>query len=1043
MSAVFVAREKEHILLKQYVDAALTGEAGCVLIGGEAGIGKTTLVSKLTEYAVAKNYKVLAGYCVKDAIVPYMSVREALRTAGLESLVVDKPPPKLECAYFMNDAGLLVSKYERAISSLDSDIFAGMITAVNNFVRDTLSMLDKKETEEHHALNRLGYGDWTILINKGQAVNLVAIVRGEPDEFLKEDMEEVHREVEKEFGEVLKNWRGDVEKVQRIDEILKSMVGSGKYDGIDYSKELDDPKLKLNRIYENILSGLRREAKRNPLFLFIDDLQWADPSTLALIHYLARNLRNLPVLLIGTYRTEDITTGWDGKPHPLAETIRLMDREGLVKKIELSRFTKEETLLLLEAHFGKIKYLEESFLDTIYRETEGNPLFILEVFKLLLEERVIFYDDNQQQYILEKPLDINKIKIPEKVQSVIEYRINHLEEAHRDILEIAAVEGEHFHSKTIEHVAGMPRITVLKMLNTLEREYKLIHPAGDQYRFDHTKIRETIYESLNPELRKEYHGLIASYIEEQHRGNLDAVAPMLGIHYYSAGLKERALPHLLAAGNRALENFAVREAASFYRHAIECIEKEKQRDRYVECLEKLGEIHGLNGNYENAIACFSEAIEELKRIQLPDLKKLGVLHRRIGEVYEKMGRFDEAMNFCTKAEELVAGESREMSIILSFEGLVYMRKGEYDRALEKLEKALEMCRRDENKKEIGLIYRRMGTIRMYLGDDKEAINLLTQSLEISEDINDIEGIGKSSNNLGIVYYGKGELDLALKNFEKSMEIAKKIGDTYGIGLSYINIGSVHFDKGDLDQALRFYEKGLVIKERIGDTHGVALIYNALGSIYMEKWDFGNAERYLTRSVVLRENIGDSYGLSLSYINLGNLCKRMNKMEEAKTYYEKALGIAEKSGSKELLCVGFNGLAEVLAKQQKLEKALECVGKAGTIVSEIGSESLEAEYRRTLGIVRREEGLFEDAEAAFEKALSLYWKMNMLLEFAKTCYEYCLMLLKQQKPGNVEKAMDYLGKALKISSEKNTGTWSDKFAELLQHSQLSGRQNGKP
>ncbi|MEM3395919.1 MAG: AAA family ATPase [Thermoplasmata archaeon] len=428
---------------------------------------------KQAEYAQTKNYRILTGFCVKDAIVPYMPIREAFRTAGLDHLVADKTPPRLECAYFMKDAGILVSKYERTSSSLDPDIFAGMITAVNNFVRDSLSMLDKKEGEKQQTLNRLGYGDWTILINKGQNLNFVVIVHGEADEFLKEEMEEIHRKVEEEYGAVIKNWHGNVDKVKGIEEILKSMVGSGRYDGIDYSKELSDPKLKLNRLYENIISGLRREAKKNPLLLFIDDLQWADPSTLALIHYLARNLRNLPVLLIGTYRTEDITASSDGKSHPLAETINLMEREELVKKIELARFTKEETLLLLEAHFGKIRNLDENFLDTIFRETEGNPLFILEVFKLLSEEKAILYDPYKKEYILERPL--SKIKIPEKVQSVIEYRINRLEKTHREILEIAAVEGECFHSKTIEHFTGMPRITILKTLNILERDYKLIH----------------------------------------------------------------------------------------------------------------------------------------------------------------------------------------------------------------------------------------------------------------------------------------------------------------------------------------------------------------------------------------------------------------------------------------------------------------------------------------------------------------------------------------------------------------------------------------
>ncbi|MEM3567016.1 MAG: tetratricopeptide repeat protein, partial [Thermoplasmata archaeon] len=849
MTEVFVAREKELLLLKQLVDAPLSGDAQCVFVGGEAGIGKTTLVRKVAEYARTKNYRILAGFCTKDAIVPYMPVKEALRSGGLEYLVAEKPPPRLECAYIMNEAGILIAKYERAVSSLDPDIFAGMITAVNNFVRDTLSMLDKNEKEKQQALNRMDYGDWTILINTGKIISFVAIVRGEPDEFLREDIEELHATIERDYKEILGNWRGDVDKVAGINEILKSMFSSGRYEGIDYSKELADPKLKLNRMYENILSGLRREARSGPLFLFIDDLQWADPSTLALLHYLARNLRNLPVLLFGTYRTEEITISVDGKPHPLAERIQLMEREGILRKIELARFTKDETRQLIEVYFGKVRYPEETFLDILYRETEGNPLFLLEVFKLLLEEKVLRYAPEYNQYILEQSLDINNLKIPEKVQSVIEYRITHLENTEREILEIAAVEGEHFHSKTIEHVSGIPRITLLRSLNKLQREHKLIHGSDGKYRFDHTKIRETIYETINPELRKEYHGLIASYIEEENRGDLDAVAPLVGMHYFSAGLKEKALVYLLAAGDRAIENFAPGEAIRYYQHAVECIEKERERGRYAETIEKLGEIYALVGNYEKSIECFSQAITERKMMEPADPKKIGVLYRKLGEVEERMGRLEEALEFCARAEEFVEGHTEELSKVLSLEGLLYMRKGAHDTAMARLEKALELCSREGNKKEIALIYRRMGTVRMYAGDIPGAIGLLNTSLEISNAINDIEGIGKSSNNLGIVYYGMGNLELALKNFVKSMEIAKRIGDTYGIGLSYINIGSVHLDMGNLKEALEFYEKGLEIKERIGDSSGIALIYNVMGCIYSEKWEFEKAEKYLNQSLV--------------------------------------------------------------------------------------------------------------------------------------------------------------------------------------------------
>lgn len=1032
MSVPFVAREKELLLLIQYVDATLSREAHCVFVGGEAGIGKTTLVSKAVEYAQMKNYKTLLGYCVKDAIVPYMPIREALRTADMDYLVTDKPPPKLECAYFINQAGILISRYERSTSSLDPDIFAGMLTAVNNFVRDTLSMLDKKEIEKRHTLNRLDYGNWTIVITPGQTVNFVGIIRGEPDEFLKEDMTEIIEKVEKAYGEILGKWHGNLEEVIGIEEILRSFINSGKYDGIDYAKELQDPKLKLNRLYENILSGLRREARKNPLMIFIDDLQWADPSTLGLIHYLSRNLKDLPVILIGTYRTEDLISDKDGKTHPLVDTMQLMDREGLLKKIELPRFSKEETIQLLEAHFGKVSHIDENFFDTLYKETGGNPLFILEVFKLLSEDQIITYDPAEKQYHLQNSLKVDKIRIPEKVQSVIEYRINHLDKIQKELLEIAAVEGEYFHSRTIEYATRMPRISVLKILNELERDAKLIHAAGEQYKFDHIKIRETIYESLNPELRKEYHALVASYIEEQNKDNLEVVSPQLALHYFSAGQKERALPYLLSAGKKTFENFAPRESAIFYQYALECIERESRKELYIECLEKLGEIHILNGNYERAQECFLGAINEIVQACPVDQTKIGVLYRKIGEIYEKLGEFEKAIDFCRKAKDFAGSNKIELSRIVSLEGLIHMRKGEFEQAIKKMEEALEMAKKDIDQKEIALIYRRIGTIQMYCGNTQEAIRILTESLEICEKINDIEGIGKTSNNLGIVYYGKGNLDLALKNFEKSMDIAKKIGDTYGIGLSNINIGNVHQDKGNLEQALLFYEKALEIKKRIGDTYGIALLYSAIGTVYLERLEFEKAREPLLQSIKLREKIGDIFGLSLSYVNLGILYKGLNNLDESLKYFEKALQIAETAGAKELMCVAYNGSAEVLSQKQEFERAMEYVNMAQSIASEICSKNLEAQCSRVLGIVKRDAKMFEEAEQAFEKALALFKDMNMDLEFAKVCYEYALMFRKRQGCGDPEKSKEFFQKAHRIFEEKKIEKWRELADLALQY-----------
>ena len=157
-------------------------------------------------------------------------------------------------------------------------------------------MLSGEEKKE--ALNSIGYENYRILIEKGVNMNLVVILTGRENEFLINDMKEILINCEQNFGNIIRTWDGDDRHVRGIKNLLKPLITSGKYDGIDYAK--DDPKIKRNRLFENILLGIERHTKVNPSILCIEDLQWADPSTLALMHYVARNTKKCNFLILGT-----------------------------------------------------------------------------------------------------------------------------------------------------------------------------------------------------------------------------------------------------------------------------------------------------------------------------------------------------------------------------------------------------------------------------------------------------------------------------------------------------------------------------------------------------------------------------------------------------------------------------------------------------------------------------------------------------------------------------------------------------------------------
>ena len=423
-----VGRGDELAKLKRSLDHAIAGQGSTVFISGEAGIGKTRLVSELLKEAESRQVQVIKGWCLAESLEPLMPVKTALRDAGLYHLISSEPPPNVISAYLMNEAGMLIAKSEKVESGLDPDIFTSMLKAVGDFVQDSLSMMGK---EGGGGLNSLGYQKFKILIQTSGRISIATVVEGSESEFLIDDMKRTLAEV----GDRLDNWTGDMSDVEDIEPKVSWFVYSGKYDG---QFLVDDPKLKQENLFDNVLLGLQRASVDAPIVLFIDDLQWADPTTLNLLHNLARNIGTHGILILGTYRPEDIKLEVDGKPHFLVTAMQNMSRESLFEEVGLKRFDSQDTRSLVESALGP-NSLEGPFFERVYKETEGTPFYVLEVLKLLIGDRAIVKDE-----IWKLEADIGSIDIPSKVYDVIKRRLDRLIEEQRELLEFAAVIGEEF-----------------------------------------------------------------------------------------------------------------------------------------------------------------------------------------------------------------------------------------------------------------------------------------------------------------------------------------------------------------------------------------------------------------------------------------------------------------------------------------------------------------------------------------------------------------------------------------------------------------------
>ncbi|MFQ5911090.1 MAG: BREX system ATP-binding domain-containing protein, partial [Thermoplasmata archaeon] len=658
-----VGRDEDLKELQDCLDRAAEGRGSTLFISGEAGIGKTRLVDELKLVARSEGFQVLSGNCMYESLMPYMPFMEALRSGDLGHLFAEETP-KVEWVYLVTDTGLLIKEVLRGETQLDSDTFASMLKTVSDFVRDSLSMLSGDEKEG--ALSSLGYEDYRILIERGVNVNLAVVLTGRENEFLVNDMREILLETDRKYGDVLKAWDGEEGKVRGIEKLLKPLITSGKYDGIYYGRE--NPKARRNLLLENVSLGLMRQAQTRPTLLCIEDLQWADPSTLAMMHYVARNVRKCGLLILGTYRPEDVAVE-DGLGHPLSERMQLMSREELHEKMDLQRLPKESMVGVLSSMLGEIDFSDD-FGNRFYKETEGNPLFVIELVKLMVDEEIIKTDNRTWKLVK----NLEEASIPSKIYDVIVRRLNRVEREERRVLDYASVVGEAFTSTILASALNEKRMQLLERLRGLEQTHRLIHSHDGGYRFDHAKIKEVLYNEIPEELRTEYHSIIADSIEELHKDDLDEVMEDLAFHYYRCENREKALLYLSKAAEKAKKEYSNEEAIRFYTEALELEDDAQKRMEIFECL---GGVYFLIGDYKKSIESRESALELTK-----ERRKRAEIKVWIGDAYDSKGESDESMKLCTEALELVKGEEcKEEALAFGLIGSIHNQRGEYDRAL--------------------------------------------------------------------------------------------------------------------------------------------------------------------------------------------------------------------------------------------------------------------------------------------------------------------------------------------------------------------------
>jgi tetratricopeptide (TPR) repeat protein len=516
-----------------------------------------------------------------------------------------------------------------------------------------------------------------------------------------------------------------------------------------------DPKSEQQRIYENFVAFCGILAEQAPLLLFVDDVHWAGSGSLNILRHLARRGRNLPMLIVLTYREVELD-----ESRPLQSLLHDLNRERLAARLKIPRLSREKTQDMLAAMFTE--EITPDFLDGIYLETDGNPFFIEEVCKALIEEGKLYFEDGRWH----RP-DVDELEVPQSVRVAIQSRVKKLPELAQETLRLGAILGNEFEYELLRSASDLDEETLISALEAAERVQLVreIRENGNvHFAFMHALIPTTLRESLSGLRRQRYHHRIAETLETARPQDFESLA----YHHDQAGHSNRARTYYLQAGDRARNTFAHEDAVRHYQAALEYWPEEDREGR-ADLLRRLGNSLGILGNFSGQYEAFEAARTLFEG--LGDTINLSRMERGLGLNRWWAGDRAEAMEHYHRALKILedGSETADLAWAISDISRMYMLASEYDQAIEWGDRAIALAERLQADDVKVHAFNNTGTSRVHIGKQERGQQELQESLRLAH----VQG---DAGNIIRAYYNLSELLMNLGRYEKARETLQVYGE---------------------------------------------------------------------------------------------------------------------------------------------------------------------------------------------------------------------------------------------------------------------------
>jgi len=733
--------------------------------------------------------------------------------------------------------------------------------------------------------------------------------------------------------------------------------------------------LQPDQLQRQIFVALRKLFKslssQQPLILLMDDLHWIDPVSAELLIFLLTMVTSAPIMFVCAQRRQ----GADSPNDRLVRTQSLISSQTIRMRLERLSLVESEMLV---AELLSQPDLPPRLLGTIVQRSEGNPYFVEEYVRMLIDQGYLHRDHDRWE--IEPGLDLDNLPLPSSLDTLIRSRIDALPPELRQIVEYGAVLGTPFEARLLESIPGL--VNVQANLSRLESRL-IVKPATEagRWQFNHSLIETIAYNTMLKAQRRIFHRLVGEAMEARWSGAETEHAEDLAYHFIQADDGAKALTYLVLAGERAAARYANEEALSYFEQAAEQLATlpDEAIDLRFRVAAGLGDVHRALGHHTESKEALDIGLALAEYGHLPEEIQAG-LYRRLGETARRQGELHAAYEHFGQALTLLGEPSTrtaqtEAARLLSNLAWVHFSRGQIDQAQQRCEESLAYAERAGALNELSAGENLLGGIYYSQSHWASALQHTTRAMVLREQLGYTWGVAATLSNLGILAQLAGQWSKAWSFFERSLALRQEIGDFEGVANAHNNLGTLARDQGKLDLAKHHLRASLEVA--IPFQLGVYVIHAnmSLAQVLLWEGDLEAARSALATSLQEAEALGAKDALAELPQIEAQILAAEGALDQARVRAERSVCLAAEIGTRAIEASAWRVAVETELRRGDLEAAREALCKVQPILESVTDELLTGRVAALAGQIAQQEGQFAQAERDLRAAQEVFARLG--------------------------------------------------------------------